>query len=95
MFGNMMGKLQEMQKAVEESKRKLDTITVEGKADYLTVEVTGNRRVKNVRIDQNAEIDREELEDLITIALNRALEQADKINEAEMASSAKGLIPGM
>jgi len=95
MFGNMMGKLQEMQKAVEESKRKLDTITVEGKADYLTVEVTGNRRVKNVRIDQNAEIDREELEDLITIALNRALEQADKVNEAEMASSAKGLIPGM
>lgn len=95
MFGNMMEKLQEMQNAVEVSKKKLDAISVEGKAEYITIEMTGNRRVKNVRIASEAPIDVEELEDLLTIALNRALEQADKINETEMANSARGIIPGM
>ena len=95
MFGNMMDKLQAMQKAVEESKQKLDLISVEGKADYITVELIGNRRVKHISILKDSDLDREELEDLLCIAFNRALEQADKVNETEMANSAKGLIPGM
>lgn len=94
MFGDMMGKLQEMQRAVEQSKQKLDTISVFGESGYVKVEVSGNRRVKQVLINQEP-ADKEELEDLLIISLNKALEQADKINEAEMASSARGLIPGL
>jgi len=94
MFGDMMGKLQEMQRAVEQSKQKLDTISVFGESGYVKVEVSGNRRVMQVLINQELS-DKEELEDLLIIALNKALEQADKVNEAEMASSARGLIPGL
>jgi nucleoid-associated protein EbfC len=93
MFGDMMGKLQEMQRAVEQSKQKLDTISVTGESGYVKVEVSGNRRVKKIVLNQEP-TDKEELEDLLIIALNKALEQADKVNEAEMASSARGLIPG-
>ena len=89
-----MGKLQEMQRAVEQSKQKLDTISVFGESGYVKVEVSGNRRVMQVLINQELS-DKEELEDLLIIALNKALEQADKVNEAEMASSARGLIPGL
>jgi nucleoid-associated protein EbfC len=93
MFGDMMGKLQEMQRAVEQSKQKLDTISVTGESGYVKVEVSGNRRVKTIVLNHEP-TDNEELEDLLIIALNKALEQADKVNEAEMASSARGLIPG-
>lgn len=89
-----MGKLQAMQQAVEDSKRKLDNLTVFGESGYVKVEVTGNRRVKQVYLAQEP-ADKEELEDLLVLALNKALEQADKINEAEMAASARGLIPGL
>jgi DNA-binding YbaB/EbfC family protein len=95
MFGNMMDKLQEMQRIVEESKRKLDSISVEGKAEGVVVEMTGNRKVKNVRIASLDDLDKEDLEDLLTVAFNRALEQADKIHESEMANGARGIIPGM
>jgi DNA-binding protein YbaB len=37
----------------------------------------------------------EDLQDLLLTAFNKTLEKADKVNEAEMASSAKGLIPGL
>lgn len=91
----MMEKLQEMQKAVEQSKQKLNGIRVTGTAEYVSVEMNGNRRVLNVAIQSNDQLDKEELEDLLTIAFNRALDQADKVNEMEMANGAKGIIPGL
>jgi DNA-binding protein YbaB len=39
--------------------------------------------------------DKEELEDLIIIATNNALDQAEKVYEAEMQGAAMGLMPGM
>lgn len=97
MFGDMMSKLQDMKRKVEETKAKLDTLTVNGEADNGKVKVTvnGNRKVKSISIqEQLTTIDKEELEDLLIVALNRALEQAEKINEAEMAGAAKGILPG-
>ena len=98
MFGNMMDKLQEMKQKMEETKKRLDAITVTGEAanGQIKVMATGNRKIKSVSISEvikNA--DKEELEDQLTVALNRALEQAEKINEAEMAGAAKGMLPGM
>ena len=37
----------------------------------------------------------QELTDLIIVDANRALEQANRTKEMEMAQSAKGIIPGM
>ena len=87
--GNMMKKLQEMQQKVEETKARLDTILVDGEAaGKVKVTVTGNRGVKSVSIaPELSELDKEELEDLLIIALNQALEKAEKVNESEIKVS--------
>ena len=58
MFGGngMMKKLQEMQQKVEETKARLDTITVEGKASNgkVTVIMTGNRKVNSISINEKS-----------------------------------------
>ena len=87
MFGGngMMKKLQEMQQKVEETKARLDTITVEGKASNgkVAVTMTGNRKVNAIVINEElTNLDKEELEDLLVIATNDALEKAEKVNEA-------------
>ena len=101
MFGgnnNMMQKLQEMQQKVEETKARLDTITVEGKASNgkVTVTMTGNRKVNAISINEKlGGFDREELEDLLIIATNDALEKAESVNESEMKAASAGMLPGM
>lgn len=93
-----MDKLQEMKQQMEEAKKRLDSITVTGEAGGgdVSVRVNGNRKVTDVKVsDQLLEPSRkEELEDLLTVAFNRAIEQADKLNETEMASSARQFLPG-
>ncbi len=98
MFGNMMERLQEMQQKTEEAKKRLDNITVIGEApaNAVTVEMTGNRKVKNISVNVSlVEVDKEELEDLMIIAFNKALENADNVHESEMKSVAMGMLPGM
>lgn len=99
MFGNnMMEKLQQMQQQAEETKEKLENLKVEGEAggNLVLVEMNGNRKLTNLQINTDLkEMDKEDLEDLLTVAMNRALEKANKLNESEMANSAKGLFPGM
>ena len=100
MFGGngMMKKLQEMQQKVEETKARLDTITVEGKASNgkVTVIMNGNRKVNSISINEKlGGFDKEELEDLLIIATNDALEKAESVNESEMKAASAGMIPGM
>lgn len=99
MFGDMMGKLQEMKQKMEESKARLENITVKGESPNSLVQVTvnGNRKVKSIDIQQSLldENDKDQLEDFLIIALNKALEQADKVNEAEMGSAAQGMMPNL
>lgn len=98
MFGDMMGKLQDMKQKMEETKKRLDTITLEGEAgnNAVKVRVNGNRQIKSVEISPELfSADKEEVEDLLVIAINRALEKAEKVNEAEMAGAAKGIMPNI
>ena len=99
MFGNMMGKLQEMQQKTEEIKKRLDTINVKGDAEngLVTVTSTGNRKITAIQISDELmkENDKEQIEDLCILAVNRALEQAEKVYETEMKDVAKGMLPGM
>jgi DNA-binding YbaB/EbfC family protein len=95
--GNMMEKLQQMQQKVEESKARLENITVSGEAggNLILVEVNGNRKVKKISIHAElSDMDKEDLEDLLIVAINRALEQANSVHEQEMASSAGSLLGG-
>lgn len=94
MFGNdMMKKLQEMQKQVEATKERLNNIKIEGSSSSIVVEVNGNGVITDIKGGEGME--REELLDHVVIAANKALDQANKTKELEMAQSAKGLLPGM
>ncbi|MEH6705127.1 MAG: YbaB/EbfC family nucleoid-associated protein [Galbibacter orientalis] len=103
MFGDlmgMMGKLKETQQKIEETKKRLDTITVsEESADkLLSITMTANRELKSLEIKDELLQDKEQLEDYLVLHINKAIEQATKINEAELGAVAKeGMpnIPGM
>ena len=103
MFGDisgMMDKLKEAQRKIEETKVRLNTVLVDGEAGngVIKVTVTANREIRTINISDDLMNEKEVLEDYLIIALNKALEKANAINEAEMAAAAKdGLpnIPGM
>ncbi|MBW8241601.1 YbaB/EbfC family nucleoid-associated protein [Muricauda oceani] len=103
MFGDlmgMMGKIKETQKKVEETKERLNTVMIdEASSDgLLKVTLTANREIKSIAIDDSLLEDKEQLEDYLVLTLNKAIEKATKVNEAELAAVAKeGMpnIPGM
>lgn len=92
-----MGKLQEMRQKMEESKEKLNNVMVEGTAGNGMVKVTanGNRQIKNIEIDPSILDDKEALEDLLIVAMNRALTNAEQANQAEMQGAAGGMLGDM
>lgn len=98
MFGDLMGKLGEMQQRMEEMKKRLDTITVTGEAGSGLVKATanGNKKIVNLQISPELlkENDAEALEDLITVAINRALEQAEQVAAAESTAMGRDMLPG-
>lgn len=96
MFGKgMMKKLQDMQAQVAETTERLNHVKLIGEAmeGKVRVEVNGNGVITDITTKNS--MDQEELVELIIIASNRALEQANRTKEMEMAQSAKGIIPGM
>ena len=103
MFGDlmgMMGKLKEAQKKVEETKKRLDSVLVdESSTDgKLKISLTANREIKSISMEDSLLEDKELLEDQLIITLNKAIEKATKVNEAELGAVAKeGMpnIPGM
>lgn len=103
MFGDlmgMMGKMQEAQKKIEETKKRLDTVLVDEKSSdgLLEVTLTANRTIRSLNISEELLEDKEQLEDYLIMVLNKAITKATNINEAELAAAAKdGMpnIPGM
>ena len=96
----MMNKLKEAQKKVEETKERLNTVLLDESSNdnKLSVTITANRTIKSIRIDDELLEDKEMLEDYLILTLNKAIEMASKVNEAELAAVAKeGMpnIPGM
>ena len=97
-MGDMMGRLQEMKQRADEAKDKLDnaTININGAGGDIKIEITGNRKIKNITIDAALQHgDKEELEEQLLVTLNKAIEAADRMNEEEMKKAAGGLLPGM
>ncbi len=91
-----MGKLQEMQQNVKDAKERLETVSVAGETSdgRVRVVVNGNRVVKSIHVDENLRSsDPEELEDLLVLAINRALEQAEKLHQAEMSAATGNFLP--
>ena len=97
---NMMGKLKEAKKKVEDTKKRLDTVLIDEKSidDKVKITLTANRTIKSITIAEDLLKNKKELQDYLILTLNKAIEKATKVNEAELAAVAKeGLpdIPGM
>lgn len=93
-----MGKLQEMKQKADEIKLKLDNtiIDVEGAGGDIKISITGNREIKSLSISPALQHgDKDELEEQLTVALNKALIKANELNENEMKKAASGMLPGM
>lgn len=92
-----MGKLQEMKKQMDEIKKRLDTITVDAQSTqgYVSVRMNGNRKIQYVQVnDAFRMLSPEQMSLHIKQAFENAIEQADKVNEAEMKGVASGMMPG-
>ncbi|MCS4166000.1 YbaB/EbfC family nucleoid-associated protein [Sphingobacterium paramultivorum] len=95
----MFDKLFQAQQKAEEIKKRLDSISVSGEAEggLIRVIATANKEIKEVTIDpiflSNA--DKEELEELLVVALNKAIAQAENISQAEMQAASKDMLGGL
>ena len=94
MFGDLLGNMEEQQKAVQE---KLANVKVEGEAGGGAVRVTadGNQKILNISINQDALDwnDREQVEDLVLEAVNRALEVSKEKAADEAQNLVKDILP--
>ncbi len=101
MFGklrDMMGKLQEMKQKAEEIKASLaeKSIKVEGAGGDIKIEIGGDRIIKDLKVSSSLQHgNKEELEEQLLVTINKAIAQADKMNEEEMKKAASGLLPGL
>jgi DNA-binding YbaB/EbfC family protein len=100
MFGDMMGmmnKIKEAQKKVEDTKARLNTVIIDESSsdNMLNVSVSANRSIKSISINDELLKDKEMLEDYLIVTLNKAIDKASAINEAELAAVAKEGMPGI
>lgn len=99
MFGlDQNSMMLKMQQALEESKVRLENTVVSGEAGggLIRVEMNGNRKLTELSINGSLQdMDKEDLEDLLIVAINRVLEEANRVNEQEVSSSARQFLPGM
>lgn len=98
-LNEMFGKLQEMQQKLQDAKSHLDKIVVETDAGggMVRVKANANRKLLGIKLDPEIidKNDPEILEDLITAAVNKALDLADEKGKAEMQRIGKDMLPNI
>lgn len=96
---DLLHKLGDLKSKMEAAKARLETISVEAVSGDNEVKITmnGNRKLLSIEIAPHLLFPekKEEVQELIEIAMNRALEKADKVNETELKSAGKDLLPGL
>jgi DNA-binding YbaB/EbfC family protein len=95
----MFDKLFEAKQKAEDVKKRLDGITVSGSAEGGKINVTanGNKVVQTISIDEEfmKSADKDELEELLVVAINKALQQAENVNQSEMAALSQEMFGGL
>jgi len=94
MLGDLFGNVEQQQKELQQ---KLSTIFVEGEAGEGAIKVTAsaNQKIDNISIDKsklNWE-DVEEIEDLLLVAVNRALEKSADAQAVESKKLIQNMMP--
>jgi len=95
-MAQQFGMLQKMQKEFEAVQAKLEEMTVEGSAGggMVTVTADGKQKILSVKIDTEVvnNDDVEMLEDLVTAAVNQALDKSREMAQEEMGKVAGGML---
>ncbi len=95
----MFDKLLQAQQRAEEIKKRLDNISVSAEVEGGKIKVvsTANKRITSISIDPDflASADAEELEELLATAVNKALDQADNVNQTEMQAVTRDMMGGL
>jgi len=92
MFGDLLGNMEEKQKAMRE---KLSSMFVEAETGGVKVTANANREITNISINKEAIDleDMEQLEDLLTVTINQALEKAMNTEAEETQKMMKDMMP--
>ena len=102
-MGELFGKIQEFQQRLEETQRRLSEETVEAEAGGGMVKVVANgrREVVSIAIEKEV-VDPEDigmLQDLVTAAVNAALDKAERVAkekvEAQLGQLTGGMMPNL
>ena len=102
-MNKMLQQVQEMQSEMAKAQEELAKETVEASAGggMVTVKISGDLVIKEVRIDPAAvdPDDVELLQDMVTAAVNQAVDQAQQLAASKMGAISGGLgglgLPGM
>lgn len=90
MFGNMLG---DFQKKQEEMLAKTAQMVVEVETEGVTIKANGAKEILNISIDPSVLSDKEQLEDLLVVGINRALAQAGEQAAAEAQKLMEQMLP--
>ncbi len=98
MFGDlmgMMGKLRETREKVAQTKKRLETVTLQESSPdkSLEVVVSASREIREIRIGDELLSDKEQLADYLIVTLNRALKKAGEVHDAELSAVAREGMP--
>nr|MBC7614046.1 YbaB/EbfC family nucleoid-associated protein [Pseudopedobacter sp.] len=95
----MFDKIFEAQQKAEEVKKRLANISVvaEVEGGAIKVTATANKLIQSIEIKEDflKENGKEGIEDLLVVAINKALDQAENVSQAEMAAVTQQMLGGM
>lgn len=87
----LLGQARHMQEEMESTKKELSQLRVTGAAGGgVRVVMNGDRKVLRVEIDEDNMLDREMLQDLLTVAVNDALGKTETAINEKIQSSLAG-----
>ncbi len=97
MIGDLLSKLHDAKQKIEEAKKKLNNIIIESSVDNgaIRVKANANKAIISIEIAEHLiqPANKIQLEEMITVAVNKALEEAAAKGEIEMKKVTQDMLP--